>query len=59
MTNMINIVARSAALGSTLGVLFTGAILFGQHSDAGRTEAHSGTVVTASSLVHHNDDRWP
>ncbi|MFF4017253.1 hypothetical protein [Streptomyces sp. NPDC001843] len=55
---MINIVARSAALGSALGVLFTGAILFGQHGDVHQAAARSGPVVTASVVVHDGDDQW-
>jgi hypothetical protein len=58
MTNMINIVARGAALGSALGVLFTGVILVGLDSGADRTPALSGSVVTGSAAVHHDDDRW-
>ncbi|MFE0514802.1 hypothetical protein [Streptomyces sp. NPDC058964] len=58
MTSMINIVARSAALGSALGVLFTGAMLLGQHGDAGRAASQSGTVTTASIRVQHSDDQW-
>ncbi|UXY30511.1 hypothetical protein [Streptomyces sp. HUAS TT20] len=58
MANMINIVARGAALGSALGVLFTGVLLFGQHHDGDRVAAQSGTIVTASQPVHDDDDQW-
>ncbi|MCF3131974.1 hypothetical protein [Streptomyces olivochromogenes] len=58
MTSMINIVARSAALGSALGVLFTGAVLFGQHDGTNRADAHLGTVSTAATYVVEGDDRW-
>jgi hypothetical protein len=59
MTNMINIVARSAALGTALGVLFTGAILYGTHDDSQGAPAHHATVVTATDHTDGPDDRWP
>ncbi|MEU6479291.1 hypothetical protein ABZ858_20845 [Streptomyces sp. NPDC047017] len=55
---MINIVARGAALGSALGVLFTGALLAGQHDGAAGVAAQSRTVISVSTGMHTDDDQW-